>query len=476
MSEATVQLSPQRFGDYELLMELGRGGMGVVYKAREVGLGRCVALKMVLPGALPGPEELERFHAEAAAAARLQHPHIVAVYRSGVLDDRPFYSMELIEGPTLAQRLAGGPLPGRVAARYAAAVARAIHHAHQHGVLHRDLKPSNILLDADDQPHVTDFGLAKQLSADRGHTRTGAVLGTPSYMAPEQAAGHKDLSFSCDVYGLGALLYELITGRPPFRAESMLETLVDVMEREPEPPRSINNLVDRDLETICLKCLQKEPRHRYASARDLAEDLERYLAGEPLQARSANLVDRLAQALDRSHLDAEFAAYGVVLYWFAAIVAASHVTVQLLIVYHAPGWALTSCKAAQFGFMGLVLWQRRGRRLAPRTAAERQLWSLWIGYVIACSLLAVVNHHLHGFEDAYRFALYPYWAVVTGLCFFALGGNYWGRCYVFAAAFFASAWMMLLDPRWAALEFGSLWTLTLFLLGRRLSSLSRKKS
>ena len=196
----------RRIGDYELLYEIGRGGMGVVYKARDLKLNRFVAVKMILPGAIPDENDLQRFHTEASAAACLRHPNIVSVHQVGVEDGRCYYCMDLIEGPSLAKRLAGGPLPGRVAARYLVGVARGIEHAHQRGILHRDLKPANILLDADDQPHVADFGLAKQMTADdRGQTRTGSILGTPSYMSPEQATGVKEIGPACDVYGLGAL-------------------------------------------------------------------------------------------------------------------------------------------------------------------------------------------------------------------------------------------------------------------------------
>ena len=265
------------------------------------------------------------FRVEAGAAARLSHPNIVAVHRVGQLEGRHYYSMEYVEGPTLAQRLVNGPLPGRVAARYLSAVARAIHHAHENGILHRDLKPGNILIDADDQPRVTDFGLAKKFTADRGQTRTGAILGTPSYMAPEQAAGRKDIGPACDIYSLGALLYELLTGRPPFRAETPLDTLLQVIDREPAPPRLLNPKIDRDLETICLKCLSKQPRDRYATAQDLALDLERYLSGESIRARSFNVMDRLARVLQRSQFDLEFRQYGNMLLWFAVIVFLTHV-------------------------------------------------------------------------------------------------------------------------------------------------------
>ena len=308
-----------RLADYELLAELGRGGMGVVYKARHVALDRTVALKMLLPSAVAGRAELDRFRSEVVATAALQHPHIVQVYEVGDSAERPFYTMQFIEGPSLSQRLRDGPIPGRDAARYVATVARAIHHAHQRGVLHRDLKSSNILLDQSDQPHVADFGLAKRLDSDSGMTRTGAVVGTPSYMSPEQATGAKDLTAATDVYSLGAVLYDLLTGRPPFRAESPLDTLAQVVECQPAPPRLLNAKVDRDLEAICLKCLEKDSRHRYATAELLAADLDRYLGGESISARSFNLVERLASTLDRSHYDVHFQAFATMLLWFAAI-------------------------------------------------------------------------------------------------------------------------------------------------------------
>jgi WD40 repeat protein len=274
-----------RLADYELLSEIGRGGMGVVFKARHVRLNRVVALKMILGGALAHAEDLQRFDTEAAAAAQLQHPGIVALYEVGAHEGQPYFSMEFVSGSSLAQRVAPGPLPGPQAAAYLEKTARAVHYAHGRGILHRDLKPANVLLDDNDQPKITDFGLAKLLETDSGQTRTGAVVGTPSYMAPEQAAARKDLGPACDVYGLGAILYELLTGRPPFRGESPLATLHQVADVDPVPPRLLNPKVDVDLETICLKCLEKEPVRRYASAGSLADDLRRFQAGEPITAR-----------------------------------------------------------------------------------------------------------------------------------------------------------------------------------------------
>jgi hypothetical protein len=449
--------------------------MGIVFKAREPGLNRLVAIKMVLPGALPDDSELQRFHTEASAAANLQHPHIVAVHRVGQLGERHFFTMDYIDGPSLTQRLAQGPLPGRTAARYVAAVARAIHHAHQNGVLHRDLKPANILLDAADQPHVTDFGLAKHFTTDSGQTRTGAILGTPSYMAPEQASGSKDIGPACDVYGLGALLYELLTARPPFRGETPLDTLQQVLEVEPAPPRLLNPKVDRDLETICLKCLAKQPRQRYTTAQEVADDLERYLGGDSIHARSLNVLDRLARTLERSQYDVEFAAYGTLLYWFAFIVAAMHVLKYVLIQARQPIALILLSQVLQFALMGVVFWRYRKHGVLPKSTAERHMWSVWLAYLTASVLVSVICRVLFGADKLYESILYPFYAVVTGLAFFALGSNYWGGCYAFGVAFFALPALMFLHLDWGGLEFGGLWTIALVTLGRRLHNLSRER-
>src|SRR5688572_19711018 len=306
------------FGDYELLEQVGRGGMGVVYKARQVSLNRLVALKMVLDSQLGSPLVVRRFQIEAEAAARLNHPNIVPIYEIGEEEHQHFFSMKLIEGESLSHRMARGEFRGPTGglsksnahelqacvAQLMATVARAVHYAHDRGVIHRDIKPSNILVDAAGQPHLTDFGLAKMTDAEFSLSKSGGLMGTPSYMAPEQASGGK-CTVATDVFSLGTILYELLTGRLPFSAPTALETLRLIAEQEPVPPTTTTNgVVDFDLSTICLKCLEKNPAARFHSAQALAEDLERWLRHEPIKARRAGPILRLRRWTRRNPVGA----------------------------------------------------------------------------------------------------------------------------------------------------------------------------
>lgn len=288
------------WGDFDQIQMLARGGMGVVFKARQRRLNRWVAVKLISGGTLAAPDFLKRFRLEAEAAAALEHPNIVPIYEVGEAAGQPFFSMKLLEGGTLVDRARRARLGAGEAGRLMAKVARAVHHAHQRGILHRDIKPNNILLDSVGEPYLTDFGLAKLIAQDSTLTHTIAVLGTPAYMSPEQARGEaRVLTTATDVYGLGAVLYELLTGQPPFAGGTSLETVRLVLEHEPRRPSLLNPAVDRDLETICLKCLEKESGRRYGSAEALADDLERWLLHEPIRARRASTAERLAKWVRR---------------------------------------------------------------------------------------------------------------------------------------------------------------------------------
>jgi WD40 repeat protein/tetratricopeptide (TPR) repeat protein/tRNA A-37 threonylcarbamoyl transferase component Bud32 len=291
---------PAAVAGYEIRGELGRGGMGVVYQARQTKLNRRVALKMILSGGHAGEADLVRFRTEAEAIARLQHPNIVQIYEVGEQNGLPYFSLEFCGGGSLEKKLAGTPLPPREAAALVETLARAMHAAHEQGVIHRDLKPANVLLARDGTLKITDFGLAKKLD-EASQTGTGAVMGTPSYMAPEQAGGRsQQIGPLCDVYALGAILYECLTGRPPFKAATSLDTILQVISDEPVPPRQLQPRTPRDLETICLKCLRKDPKKRYASAKALAGDLRRFQAGEPIKARPVGRLERAAKWVRRN--------------------------------------------------------------------------------------------------------------------------------------------------------------------------------
>jgi predicted Ser/Thr protein kinase len=442
---------PAAFGDYELIEEIGRGGMGVVYRAEQRSLGRTVAIKMLLRRDLAGPADLARFRSEAEAAARLDHPGIVPIFEVGECEGHPFYSMRFIEGTTLARRLAAGRPPHREAAALLAKVADAVHAAHQRGVLHRDLKPSNILIDASGEPLVSDFGLAKRLEASESVTHTGAILGTPCYMSPEQAAGSRgDVGPPSDVWSLGAILYQALTGRPPFQAATPMDTLLAVLESDPPLPRSIDRAVDRDLEMIALKSLQKPQDLRYASAADLAADLRAALAGEPVAASRGGLADVVSRLFRETHHAVVLENWGLLWMWHSVVVLALCVVTDVLAWQGvASRWPYVVLWGGGLALWAPIFWALRHRR-GPVTAVERQIAHVWGGSMIASTLLFAIEWLLG--EPALK--LSPVLALLAGLVFFVKAGILSGTFYVQAAALFATALVMCLVRDYQHVIFG----------------------
>jgi serine/threonine-protein kinase len=450
-----------RIGDYELLDEIGRGGMGVVFKARQVSLGRIVALKMILRGELASGEDLARFRAEAEAAARLSHPHIVPVYEVGEWQGQPFFSMRYVEGTTLSKQLVEGPLSNRDAAELLVPICDAIAHAHAHGLLHRDLKPSNILIDKSGRPYVTDFGLAKQLpspaAAQSPHsddatrqaslTRSGAILGTPSYMAPEQAGGRRgEVGAAADIYSLGAILYAALTGRAPFQSASPVDTVLMVLEQDPLPPRLLNKGVEPDLEMIALKCLQKPIDLRYESVEGLRDDLAAVLRGEPPAARSSHFTQVLSRAFRETHHAGVLENWGLLWMWHSFVVLGLCATTNAFQL---------SGVTSRLPYMGLwilglgvwaaIFWGLR-RRSGPVTFVERQIAHVWAGAMGASTFLFWV-------EAALRLpvlSLSCVLALVSGAVFMVKAGILSGRFYLEAGLLYCTAVAMAYVQSYAA--------------------------
>lgn len=452
---STSTLFPRRVGDFELLEEIGRGGMGVVYRATQISLNRAVALKMILPGRLASATDLSRFRAEAEAAAKLKHPHVVSVHEVGVLDGQPFFSMPLIEGTTLAKRLQDGPLPSREAAELLIPICRAVAAAHRHGILHRDLKPSNILIDHEGQPYVTDFGLAKRLYEHQHDitnlTATGAILGTPSYMAPEQAAGQRgEVGPASDVYSLGAILFAMLTGRPPFQAASPVDTILQVLEQDPIPPRVLNPNADPDLELIALKCLQKPSDLRYATADALADDLQSFLANEPISARSGHFSQILSRAFRETHHAVVLQNWGLLWMWHAAVVFAMSVLTNVLLLCDVKSrWVYPGLWVVLLGIWAACFWSLR-RRAGPITFVERQIAHTWAGSMIASTGLYVVEWTL----GLGVLSLSPVLGLISGMVFLVKAAILSGRFYIQAVAMFLTGIVMALIPLWPIPDLG----------------------
>ena len=443
--EGSGEVSPREWGDYDLLEELGRGGMGVVYKARHRGLDRIVALKVLRHGDSAHAVELVRFRQEAQSAARLDHPNVVPVYEVGERDGQPFFTMQYVPGETLADRLADGPLPAREAARLLLPVCDAIHVAHQQGVLHRDLKPSNILIDAAGRPMVTDFGLAKRVEEGNSLTHTGAILGTPTHMAPEQAAGSRgQVGPTTDVYSLGTILYQMLTGRPPFQGSSPMETVLMVLEQDPLPPRLINPRANRALEIIALKCLQKPLELRYTSAGALADDLRAFLADEPIAAQSGLFGQVMARWLGETHHATVLENWGLLWMWHSLAL------LVLCLVTNALQWdGVTSAtpylvvRVVGLGAWTSIFWSLR-RRAGPVTFIERQIAHIWAGSVISIILLFPIEQLL----GMPVLSLSPMLGVVSGCVFLVKAGMLTGAFYVQAFVLFATALVMAVLERW----------------------------
>lgn len=443
VAPATSATNGPTVAGYEIVAELGRGGMGVVYKARHVKFERLVALKMILAGAHGGAEHTERFLAEGRAVARLQNPHIVQIHEIGDIDGLPYFSLEYVDGGNLAARLKGAPPSDMEAARLVDLLARTVHYAHGRGIVHRDLKPANILLTSDGVPKIADFGLAKFLDKDAAATRTGLVVGTPSYMAPEQATGKpKEIGPAVDVYALGAILYELLTGRPPFRGETMLETLRMVEEQAPHPPHVFNPRVDRALEAICLKCLQKAPADRYLTAEALADDLAAFLRGESVQAHSGTATRLLGVVLKETRYTEVMRLWSSI--WMGLAVNAFVVAIgQSLLIWYAvqdfaPYMALGLFKMC--GDVALA-WFFRVRGGAPALPVERQLVQIWVFFWLSHFLIAWLYQKSGAPIAGYIPILDMEMAVVLGSMAAILGGSF----YVSAALCVVKA---LLETLW----------------------------
>lgn len=453
---------PVTQGDFELTEELGRGGMGVVYRAHQISLDREVALKMILPGRLSEPEHVERFQQEAEAAAQLDHPGIISIYEIGKFAEQPFFCMQLVAGQTIGEMGQKQAFEQRQSAAMLLEVSEAIQYAHRRGVLHRDLKPSNIMVDADGKTHVTDFGLAKRFTHDHDITQTGAILGTPAYMAPEQASGGRgSTGVHTDIYALGAILYFMVTGRPPFSAATPVDTVLLVLDQEVNPPRVLNARIDRDLEMIILKCLQKPVDLRYRSAQQLADDLRAYLNNEPVSANKGRFSSIIAGWFSETPHAAVLQKWGMLWMWHSVVLLIAGIVTNVMFLngfdnrlYYSMTWTLG------LGTWAVVFWRIRHLR-GSVLFVERQIAHAWAASMIAIALLFPIESLL-GLKTLQAA---PVLGLISGMVFLFKAGILTGKFYLQAAALFLTSLIMAAFPKFALTLFGCVSALCFFIPG-----------
>ena len=473
---------PFELGDYTLEQEIGRGGMGIVYEAIRKSDNEVVAIKMILKGDFATKAEKERFRAEAEAARRLNHPNIVPIYEIGEHEGLPYFCMKLIRGQTLSEKLIRGPMLPRKAAEIMASISDAISYAHEQGVLHRDLKPSNIILDQKGIPHLADFGLAKAIAGPAGAslTRTGAILGTPAYMSPEQAAGARgNVGIASDIYSLGAILYHMLTGRAPFLGATPVETVLMVIEQSPIPLRTLNHRVDRNLEMVTLRCLQKPQDLRYQSATNLCEDLKAFLDGRSVSAREGQLFQILGNVFRDTHHAEILENWGVLWMWHSLVMLVASLLTYVFHEYldfRQYRWPYVLMWTVGVGVWAIVFWMIR-RRMGPVTFVERQMAHVW------ASAMGIVMF-LFPLEWALQLEvlqLAPVLALVAAMVFLVKAGILSGQFYIHSATMFLTAIVMMLKPNCDMIVFGFVSAGCFFLAGlkyyrRKKQGIARRKA